>query len=349
MARTSLRGVGLPVLTAFLVLTGTLLASPAAHADTGTVVSRVVVLSDTTTPVKTWSAYPVSVRLEAADGTPLAGRSVTVWDDSYARWRCCGPPPSYATDANGEVRTVLHLDGNSAHPVRVAAFWHGDATYAKAIAEWYQPVVGYTTSLDVAAPTAVTSGDPIPVTLAVQRTDLSAPSRGCLSGSVVQVELIGPTALTTTATVGYDASTHVCGVTVNLPTSLTPGSYTLTASTGHDGWSRTDEPMTVVRPLTVRWQYTFTDSRGDGQVLLSVAAQAYRVVLADGHDSGPRVVVGGITKTGLTVSGPYGVAAWRIDLDHSDADGDRATGAFYSTGSFAASGSFDGTGWSLSA
>jgi hypothetical protein len=349
MSYHGLRGTRLSAVAVLLVLVGSLLAMPAARADTGTAVSRVVVLSDTTTPVKTWSAYPVRVRVEAADGTPLPGRSVTVWDDSYVRWRCCGPPPSYTTDAYGEVSTVLNLDGNSANPVKVAAFWHGDATYAKAIAEWYQPLVGYTTSLDVASPTAVTSGDAIPVTVSVQRTDPDAGTRGCLSGTVVQLDLAGPSPMTTSATVSYDAGTRVCGATVNLPTSLTPGSYTLTASTGHDGWSRTDEPWTVVRPLSIGWQYAFTDGSGRGRVLLSVAAQEYRVVLTDGHDSGARFVGSDISKTGVTVSGVYGVAAWRIDLNHQPSGADGATGAFYSTGSFSASGSFDGTAWSLSA
>lgn len=317
---------------------------PAASADTTTdkAPSRVVLLSDHTTPVKTWSALQVRVRIEAADGTPLAGRNLRIWDDSYERWRCCGPPPWRTTDSNGEVNATLYLDGNSANPVRVAAYWHGDAVYDKAIVEWYQPLVGYDTTLSVTHATQRTSGQALPVTVSVRRTDAAAPTTGCIDGAVVPVTLSGPTTLQATAVVDHDPFAGTCRGTVEFPGNITPGRYTLTASTGHDGWSRTDEPRTYVGTVDVAWQHRYDDAAGRGSVFLNLATKEYRIVLADGRDSGIRNAGSGLSRTGVAGT----VNVWRIDLAHTQ-DGDSASGTFYSTGSFAASGMLAGAGWDL--
>lgn len=330
------------VLSVLVVVVG-LGVAPAASADTTTdkVSSRVVLLSDHSVPVKTWSPLPVRVRVEAADGTPLAGRNVRIWDDSYERWRCCGPPPWRTTDANGEVTATLHLDGNSAHPVRVVALWYGDDVYAKSYVEWYQPMVGYDTSLTVTHATQ-RSGQTLPVTVSVRRTDPTAPSTGCIDGAVVPVTLAGPTTLEATAIVDHDPFAGTCVGTVEFPSTLTPGRYTLTASTGHDGWSRNDEPQRYVGAVDVAWQFRYDDAAGRGSVYLSLASKDYRVVLADGRDSGIRHAGTGLTRTGVTGT----VNVWRMNLAHTQ-DGDSANGEFYSTGSFSASGLLAGAGWDL--
>lgn len=316
-------------------------ASRAAESDR--VPSRVVLLSDHTTPVKTWAPLEVRVRVEAEDGTPLAGRSVRVWDDSYMRWRCCGPPPWRVTDANGEVRATLHLDGNSSNPVRVAAYWHGDGVYDSAIVEWYQPLVGYTTTVEMSHATQRTSGQTLPVTVSVYRTDPSASSSGCLDGAVVEVVLAGPTTSTATATVDHDPFAGTCRASVEFPLSITPGRYTVTASTGHAGWLRTDEPSVATGQLDLRWQHTFTDAAQRGTVFLNPVTGEYRVTLTDGRDTLVRNAGSGMTKTG--VSGT--VSVWRIDLQHADST-QSTTGTFYSTGVFSAKGSLGGAEWYLS-
>lgn len=318
----------------------TMLGAPAAHAAQPSVV---VVLSDTTTPVKIWHPYVVHVRLEAPDGTPLVGRQVKVFNDSDQRWICCSPPPTFTTDANGEVSTTIYPVGNSVNPVRFAAYWYGDATYDKAITEWLLPIVGYSTDLPISAPARVTSGAAIPVSLSAVRTDPEASSRGCIVGAVVQLDVSGPSSLTTTATVQSDASGN-CGATVNLPASLLPGTYTLTASTGHDGWNFKDEPLTVVRSLQVDWKRVFTDAKGFGTVYLAPSAQAYRVRLTSGIDSGAVYAGADLTQTSVMVGG---VQVARDSLDHVEG-ANRAAGTFYSTGTFSASGVQDGTSWTLS-
>lgn len=310
-----------------------------ASASHGGLPSRVVLLSDHSTPVKTWSPLPVRVRLETAEGVPLAGKNMRIWDDSYMRWRCCGPPPWRTTDANGEVSATLHLDGNSANPVRVAAYWHGNDVYESAIVEWYQPMLGYQTTLDVAHAAQLTSGQTMPVTVAVSRTDPDRPT-GCMDGAIVEIELTGPVTRTATAVVEDDGQS--CGATVDMDMTITPGLYTLTASTGHAGWLRTDEPSVYTGTVNVRWQNTFADARGRGTALLNVATKDYRIILADGRDSGVRNAGPGMTRTGVTGS----VNVWRIDLNHAE-NGESAAGTFYSTGLFSAHGVLHGAPWSL--
>jgi len=321
-------------------------AAPAAAEETTLLPSRVVLLSSTA-PVKTWADVPVRVRVEAEDGTPLAGRSVRFWDDSYERWRCCGPPPLFTTDANGEAATVLNLDGNSAHPVRVAVLVYASSTHARTSLEWYQQLVGYQTTVSMTGvPAAVTSSDSIALTVTAARTDAASPD-GCLEGAVVHVDVTGPDAVSTSATVDerWEGTRWVCDAVAVLPAGLSPGAYVVTASTGHEGWSRTDEPAATSSAFTVVWQHRFTDAAGRGSVYLNPATDDYRVVLADGRDSGlTHAGEDGLSKTG--VSGT--VSLWRIDLAHEASSGDRAEGTFYSTGSFTASGSLAGQPWQLS-
>lgn len=321
-------------------------AAPAAAEETTLLPSRVVLLSSTA-PVKTWADLPVRVRVEAEDGTPLAGRSVRFWDDSYQRWRCCGPPPLLTTDQDGEVGTVLNLDGSSANPVRVAVLVYASSTHEKTSLEWYQELRGYQTTVSMTGvPAAVTSSDSIALTVTAARTDPDSPD-GCLAGAVVHVDVTGPDAVSTSATVDHrwDGSRWVCDAVAVLPAGLSPGAYTLTASTGHEGWSRTDEPAASSSAFTVVWQHRFTDAAGRGTVYLNPATHDYRVVLADGRGTGlTDAGEAGLTKTG--VSGT--VSLWRIDLAHGASEGDRAQGAFYSTGSFTASGSLAGQPWQLS-
>lgn len=333
--------------TAMLLMAGVLLGSLALHpapagADTTIekIATRVVVLSDHSTPVKTWSPLEVRARVETLDGTPLAGRTVRVWDDSYERWRCCGPPPELTTDSNGEIATVLHLDGNSENPVRVAVYTYGDDIYEKSIAEWYQPLIGYDTSLDVMHSTSTASGGTLPVTVSVRRVD-PAVSETCIDGAVVQLEISGPSPQTATAVVEHDALADTCDATVGIPWSVTPGSYTIVATTGHDGWHRTDEPQRRVSQVEVSWEHTYHDAHGHGTLRLNRATQEYRVSLADGRDSGVRHA-DVLSKTGISGT----LSLWRIDLADDDST-DHVTGEFYSTGAFTAHGSLDGSSWQL--
>ena len=302
--------------------------------------SRVVLLSDHSAPVKTWSPVTVRVRIEAADGTPLAGRQLRFWDDSYTRWQL-GVPAWQTTDANGETSTVVHPDGNILNPVRMAAYWHGDATYEKAIVEWNQPVTGYTTTLSAVHETQRTSGQTLPVTLSVRRDDPASSANGCLDGAVVKLELTGPSA-TQTATAVIEETATACTASAEFPLSVTPGDYTLRISTGHEGWLRTDEPRTLTRTVHVAWQNVFADAYGRGTAYVNYASRDYRIVLADGRDSGVRHAGDGMTRTGVTGTVPV----WRLDLSHTDG-ADSATGAFYSTGAFTAHGVLAGTTWAL--
>lgn len=326
------------VLVAALVSFGAVTPHAQAEEDTR-IPTRVELLTDHSQPVKTGSPMPVRVRVTDDQGTPLVGRPVTFWDDSYMRWRCCGPPPKFPTDANGVASTVLYLDGNSANPVRVAVLVHSNETHQKTSVEWYQQLVGRNTTLSVSTVAVRTSGGTLPVTVSVRREDDNPYDNGCIVGSVVKLALIGPDTVEGSATIPNDGS---CQATVTLPVSVTPGSYVLKATTGHDGWRRTDEPRTVYRNVTIAWEYTFTDTSGRGFVYLNDETGDYQVVLPDGRDSGVRHAGAGLQQTGVVGT----VSVWTIELTHGDAT-ITTDGTFYSTGAFSASGTLDGVPWSL--
>ena len=318
-----------------------------ASADGEKVPSRVVVLSDHSTAVKTWSQVTFRVRLESEDGTPLAGRSMRVWDDSYARWRCCGPPPWRTTDANGEIVESVLVDGSSRAPVRIAAYWYGDDVYAKALGEAYQPVAGYTTSLAVTHAAAVVSGGSLGVDVGAFRSDAAAPvsAQGCVDGARASVTLsrVGDGAVV------YDGAVVVasagCTVHVDIPVNVTPGGYELVVawnSTTDPWFSWRDEFASYSALVDVGWQHTFTDSYGGGVVLVNWTTREYRVSLADGRDSGVVAADAALTRTGV------GGVAWRMDLAYGGAVPGPASGAFYSTGMFSASGTLSGLPWRLS-
>jgi hypothetical protein len=225
--------------------------------------------------------------------------------------------------------------------VRVAVYWHGDDVYAPAIVDFWIPVIGYDTTLDVTHAT-VRSGQPLPVTVSVRRADPAATANGCIDDTVVPVTLSGPETRTATAVVEHDPFANTCTASVEFGADLTPGLYTLTASTGHEGWRRTDEPRTYTASVDVRWQHIYQDAAGLGTVFLQLASKQYRVALDDGRDSGIRFAGSGLTRTGISGT----VSVWRIDLNHVEGD-DRASGAFYSTGSFSAEGMLGGGAWKL--
>lgn len=327
---------------ALLAAAAVVTAAPAAvHAEEDTrAVTRVVLLTDHSQPVRTWSPMTVTVRVEDANGVPMPGRLVSFWDDSYMRWRCCGPPYKHTTDANGIATDVLHLDGSSVNPVRVAALVHGTETHQQTKVEWYQQMTGWRTTLNATYETVVTGGDAIPVAFRVRRDDTGA-DNGCIEGAVVQATLSGPETHDVEATIPDDGT---CTAPAELPSTLAPGDYLFTATTGHSGWSRTDEPETLTYGLRVNWQHTYTDAHGRGTVYVNYASRHYRVVLADGRDSGVRHAGSGMTRLGVTGT----VSAWRIELSHATG-ADTANGSFYSTyGTFSASGTLAGAPWSLS-
>lgn len=327
----------MPRLRALLALALLLAVAPAARAEeTTSLPSRIVVLSDHTTPVDIYTPIEVRMRLEAADGTPLAGRQLRVWEQSVTHV-CCGPPPWRTTGADGVVSITSYPEGSTPFPQEYAAYWYGDATYAKTITEWTQPVVGWYTPLTVSAPAARTSGQALPVTVDVRRGNTGT----CVDDTVVEIALTG--AGTRTATAVTDAAAG-CAVTVELPADVTPGTYTLTASTGHAGWYRLYEPSTVRRTVTVGWQHTFTDLYGRGTARLNHVTKHYDVTLAGGRSSGLQHAGDGMARSGVTGT----VAAWVLTLEHDDGAGTSAHGTFSSAGTFTLSGTIRGEPYELS-